>query len=102
MLVSGMVPFGAHEMSQKDAQRIEGHTGDNLQQSCAAAAPDTAAAPAGGSSDYNANLERLASLREALLFRTRNSKQGSARHLASTDRQRNSLPTVIVKPEAIG
>jgi hypothetical protein len=27
MLVGGMVAFGAHKMSQKDAKRVEEHTG---------------------------------------------------------------------------
>jgi len=29
MLVGGLVAFGAHKMSQKDAKRIEEHTGVN-------------------------------------------------------------------------
>jgi len=95
MLVGGMVAFGAHKMSQKDAQRIEEHTGVNpeeledaeLEQAMselniekqtvteeelahAGGAPDQTsspapAAPAAETSDYIAELEKLASLREA-------------------------------------
>jgi hypothetical protein len=97
MLVGGLVAFGAHKMSQKDAERIEQHTGVNpeeledaeLEQAmkelgiadepvtpedlgetsapAATAAPPTAAsaAPAAESSGYIAELEKLASLRDA-------------------------------------
>ena len=99
MLVGGLVAFGAHKMSQKDAKRLEEHTGvnpeeledDELEQAMAElgipnetvtqadleqgapVAPETApaaaapvAAPAsGGSDDYVAQLEKLASLRDA-------------------------------------
>jgi hypothetical protein len=90
MLVGGMVAFGAHKMSQKDAKRIEEHTGVNpeeledaeLEQAMSelniekqtvtpedleqgGAAPESAPTPAGGSSDYIAELEKLASLRDA-------------------------------------
>jgi predicted PhzF superfamily epimerase YddE/YHI9 len=98
MLVGGMVAFGAHKMSQKDAARIEEHTGVNpeeleddelekamnelgieqqtateeeLAQAGGDSAPDAQAvqpeaAPAStGSSDYMAELEKLASLRDA-------------------------------------
>jgi hypothetical protein len=95
MLVGGMVAFGAHKMSQKDAKRIEEHTGvnpeeledDELEQAmnelniesqtvtpedleqgdapAASAAPASASAQSGGSSDYVAELEKLASLRDA-------------------------------------
>jgi len=98
MLVGGMVAFGAHKMSQKDAARIEEHTGvdpeeledDELEKAMndlgieqqtasaeelaqaggdagdtpQAAAPPAPSAPA-GSSDYMAELEKLASLRDA-------------------------------------
>jgi len=98
MLVGGLVAFGAHKMSQKDADRIEQHTGVNpeeledaeLEQAMAelgieqqtataeelaqaggdasdapqAAAPPAPSAPA-GSGDYMAELEKLASLRDA-------------------------------------
>lgn len=92
-----MVAFGAHKMSQKDAERIEEHTGvnpeeledDELEQAmadlnieaqpvtqedldqaaggeatadAAAAAPGQAPAP---TDDYVAELEKLASLRDA-------------------------------------
>ncbi len=92
MLVGGMVAFGAHKMSQKDAKRIEEHTGVNpeeleddeldqamselniekqtvtpedLEQGGAPAAPEPAAAPADSPSDYIAELEKLASLRDS-------------------------------------
>jgi len=95
VLVGGMVAFGAHKMSQKDAQRIEEHTGVNpeeledneleqamaelsieqqtatneeLGQAGGAASPTQApaqAAPAGSTDDYLAELEKLASLRDA-------------------------------------
>lgn len=95
MLVGGMVAFGAHKMSQKDAERIEEHTGVNpeeledneLEQAmsdlniesqtvtpedleqgdthAASAAPASASAQSGGSSDHVAELEKLASLRDA-------------------------------------
>ena len=97
MLVGGMVAFGAHKMSQKDAKRIEEHTGVNpeeledaeleqamselnieqqtateeeLAQAGGAAPPATPTAstpdaPSGGTSDYIAELEKLASLRDA-------------------------------------
>jgi len=92
MLVGGMVAFGAHKMSQKDAERIEEHTGVNpeeleddeleqamselniesqtvtaedLEQDGPPAAPEPEAAQPGGSSDYVAELEKLASLRDA-------------------------------------
>ncbi|VAW07250.1 hypothetical protein MNBD_ACTINO01-2525 [hydrothermal vent metagenome] len=101
MLVGGLVAFGAHKMSQKDAKRLEEHTGvnpeeledDELEKAMAelgipnqkvteadleqggaapapapAAAPTPAAAPApasSGSDDYVAQLEKLASLRDA-------------------------------------
>ncbi|GMQ93390.1 MAG: hypothetical protein BMS9Abin12_0867 [Acidimicrobiia bacterium] len=98
MLVGGLVAFGVHKMTQKDAQRIEEHTGVNpeeledaeleqamrelnieqqtvteadLAQGTAPAAPQTPepsaapAAPAGTSSDYMAELEKLASLRDS-------------------------------------
>ena len=98
MLVGGMVAFGAHKMSQKDAQRIEEHTGvnpeeledDELEQAMselniekqtateeelaqAGGTPDQAPSPApaapadatAGTSDYIAELEKLASLRDA-------------------------------------
>ena len=92
MLVGGLVAYGTHKMSQKDAKRIEEHTGVNpeeledaeleqamselniekqtvtpedLEQGSAAATPESAAAPAGDSSDYIAELEKLASLRDA-------------------------------------
>lgn len=92
MLVGGLVAFGAHKMSQKDAKRIEEHTGVNpeeledaeleqamselniekqtvapedLEQGAAPAAPEPEAAPADSSSDYLAELEKLASLRDA-------------------------------------
>ena len=93
MLVGGLVAFGAHKMSQKDAKRIEEHTGVNpeeledaeleqamselniekqtvtpedLEQGDDPTAPEPTAAPAGGdSSDYIAELEKLASLRDA-------------------------------------
>jgi len=92
MLVGGLVAFGAHKMSQKDAKRIEEHTGvnpeeledaeleqamselniekqtvtsDDMEQGGAPAAPEPAAAPADSSSDYLAELEKLASLRDA-------------------------------------
>ena len=94
MLVGGLVAFGAHKMSQKDATRIEEHTGVNPEEledaelekamkelgiadepvtpedlgetsaSAPAAAPP-AAAPAPESSGYIAELEKLASLRDA-------------------------------------
>ncbi len=95
ILVGGMVAFGAHKMSQKDAKRIEEHTGvipeeleddefeqamielgidsqtvtpEDLEQGdgpAASAAPESAAAQSGGSSGYIAELEKLASLRDA-------------------------------------
>jgi hypothetical protein len=95
MLVGGLVAFGVHKMSQKDAERIEQHTGvnpeelddDELEEAmrelgiedqtatpeelaqaggdAAPAAAPQAAAPSGGSSDYIAQLEKLASLRDA-------------------------------------
>ena len=98
LLVGGLVAFGAHKMSQKDAERIEQHTGVNpeeledaeleqamselgiedqtataeeLAQAGGEAAPASpaaapqAAVPSGGSSDYIAQLEKLASLRDA-------------------------------------
>lgn len=92
MLVGGMVAFGAHKMSQKDAKRIEEHTGVNpeeledaeleqamselniekqavtpedLEHGGAPAAPEPAAAPADSPSDYIAELEKLASLRDS-------------------------------------
>ncbi len=92
MLVGGMVAFGAHKMSQKDAERIEEHTGVNpeeleddeleeamndlgienqtvtpedLEQDGPSASPESEAAQSGGSSDYVAELEKLASLRDA-------------------------------------
>jgi len=90
MLVGGLVAFGAHKMSQKDAKRLEEHTGvnpeeledDELERAIAElgipnetvtpedleegadAAPAPAAAP-GGSDDYVTQLEKLASLRDA-------------------------------------
>ena len=94
MLVGGLVAFGAHKMSQKDAERIEQHTGVNPEEledaelekamkelgiadepvtpedlgetsapAPVAAAP--AASPAPESSGYIAELEKLASLRDA-------------------------------------
>ncbi len=97
MLVGGLVAFGAHKMSQKDAKRLEEHTGvnpeeledDELERAMAelgipnetvtqadleqgGAAPTPAAAPApapapssSGTDDYVAQLEKLASLRDA-------------------------------------
>lgn len=93
MLVGGLVAYGTHKMSQKDAKRIEEHTGVNpeeledaeleqamselniekqtvapedLEQGDDPTAPEPTAAPAGGdSSDYIAELEKLASLRDA-------------------------------------
>jgi len=95
MLVGGMVAYGTHKMSQKDAQRIEEHTGvnpeeledDELEQAMtelniekqtvteeelsqaggtpAQAPPPAPAAPAAATSDYIAELEKLASLRDA-------------------------------------
>ena len=95
MLVGGMVAFGAHKMSQKDVKRIEEHTGVNpeeledaeLEQAMndlniekqtvteeelaqASGAPDQTPSPApqapeAASSDYIAELEKLASLRDA-------------------------------------
>jgi len=95
MLVGGMVAFGAHKMSQQDAQRIEEHTGvnpeeledDELEQAMtelniekqtateeelaqAGGAPDQTpapapAAPATATDDYIEELEKLASLRDA-------------------------------------
>jgi hypothetical protein len=92
MLIGGVVAFGAHKMSQKDAARIEEHTGVNpeeledaeleqamkelniadepvtpedLGEAGAPAPAATPVAPAGGSSDYIAELEKLASLRDA-------------------------------------
>ena len=96
MLVGGMVAFGAHKMSQKDAQRIEEHTGVNpeeledaeLEQAMnelnieqqtvteeelaqaggsvdPATPPAPAPAPVSDSSDYVAELEKLASLRDS-------------------------------------
>ncbi len=50
MLVGGLVAFGAHKMSQKDAKRLE---------EGADAAPTPAVAP-GGSDDYVAQLEEPA------------------------------------------
>ncbi len=92
ILVGGLVAYGAHKMSQKDADRIEQHTGVNpeeledneleqamrelgieeqtatqeeLAQGGGDAAEAPAPAPSGGSSDYLADLEKLASLRDA-------------------------------------
>lgn len=93
MLVGGLVAFGAHKMSQKDADRIEQHTGVNpeeledaeleqamrdlgiddqkvteedlAQAGASSAPPAEAPAPAGGGSGYMAELEKLASLRDA-------------------------------------
>ncbi len=95
MLVGGMVAFGAHKMSQKDAKRIEEHTGvnpeeledDELEQAmtelniekqtvtpedleqgdapAASAAPESEAVTADSSSGYIAELEKLASLRDS-------------------------------------
>ncbi len=94
MLVGGLVAFGVHKMSQKDADRIEQHTGvnpeeledDELQKAmmelgiadekvtegdlaaadASAGAPAAPPAPAGGgtSSDLD-QLTQLASLRDA-------------------------------------
>jgi len=98
MLVGGLVAFGVHKMSKKDADRIQQHTGvdpeeledaeltqamqelgieqqtvtaaDTEQGAAPAAAPAPASAattaPAGGgASDYMAELEKLASLRDS-------------------------------------
>jgi len=98
MLVGGLVGFGTYKMTQKNAQRIEEHTGVNpeeledaeleqamrdlnieqqtvtgadLEQGTAPVAPQAPeppappAAPAGTSSDYMAELEKLASLRDS-------------------------------------
>lgn len=89
MLVGGLVAFGAHKMSQKDAERIEQHTGVNPEELEDAelekamkelgiaddpvtpedlgetSAPAPAAAPPAESSGYIAELEKLASLRDA-------------------------------------
>jgi Short C-terminal domain len=98
MLVGGLVGYGAYKMTQKDAQRIEQHTGvdpeeledaeleqamtelgiapetvtqTDLEQSSAPAAAAPAPAPAppapagAGSEDFVAQLEQLASLRDA-------------------------------------
>jgi len=91
MLVGGLVAFGVHKMSQKDADRIEQHTGvnpeeledDELEKAMAelgiadeklseadlAAADATAAAPpgpaGGGTSSDLDQLTQLASLRDA-------------------------------------
>ncbi len=93
ILVGGLVAYGAHKMSQKDADRIEQHTGVNpeeledaelekamqelgideqtatadelAQAGGAPAGGSQATAPSGGSSDYVAQLEKLASLRDA-------------------------------------
>ena len=94
MLVGGLVAFGVHKMSQKDADRIEQHTGvnpeeledDELEKAMAelgiadekvteadlaqgdTAAPAAAAPPApagGGTSSDVDQLTQLASLRDA-------------------------------------
>jgi len=95
VLVGGLVAFGVHKMSKKDADRIQQHTGvdpEELEdaeleqalgideQKVTAADTEAGAAPAaapavpaaaptttagGGGSDYMAELEKLASLRDA-------------------------------------
>ncbi len=95
MLVGGLVAYGVHKMSQKDAERIEQHTGvnpeeledDELQQAMAelgipdervteadleqgavpddASEPPTAGAAAPEPDDYIEELEKLASLRDS-------------------------------------
>ncbi len=98
MLVGGLVAFGVHKMSTKDAERVQQHTGvdpEELEdaeleqamrelgieeQKVTAADTEAGAAPAavpavpaaaptttagGGGSDYMAELEKLASLRDA-------------------------------------
>lgn len=91
MLVGGLVAFGAHKMSKKDADRIEQHTGVNpeeledaeleqamnelnidkqtvtsedLEQGSAPTAGAASAAPSGGSSGYLEEIEKLAALRD--------------------------------------
>ena len=94
VLTGGMIAFGTHKMSQKDAQRLEEHTGvnpeeledDELEQAMrelsieqqtatqeelaqvggsADAGTPVSPPPAGGSPDYVAELEKLASLRDS-------------------------------------
>ena len=92
MLVGGLVAYGAHKMSQKDAARIQEHTGvdpeelddaeleqamselgiadepvtsEDLGETSAPAPAAAPVAPSGGSGDYIAELEKLASLRDA-------------------------------------
>jgi hypothetical protein len=91
MLVGGLVAFGAYKMSQKDADRIEQHTGVNpeeledaeleqamselnidqqtvtsedLEQGGASPAGATPAASTEHSSDFIDEIERLAALRD--------------------------------------
>ena len=91
MLVGGLVAFGAYKMSKKDADRVQQHTGvdpeelddaeledamrelnikeqkvtsEDLEQGGEPAAARAPAASGGGSSDYLAELETLAGLRD--------------------------------------
>ena len=91
MLVGGLVAFGAYKMSKRDADRVQQHTGvdpeeledaeleqamrelnieeqkvasEDLEQGGAPAAASAPAASGGGSSDYLAELETLAGLRD--------------------------------------
>ena len=89
MLVGGLVAFGAYKFSQKDADRIEQHTGVDpeelddaeLEQAMSdlnieaqtvtsadveegAAPAGAAAAPAGGSAAYAEEIQKLAALRD--------------------------------------
>jgi len=92
MLVGGLVAFGAYKMSTKDADRVQQHTGvdpeelddaeleqamqelgiqeqkvtaTDTEEGAAPAAVPPSSAPSGGGSDYMAELEKLASLRDA-------------------------------------
>ena len=93
MLVGGLVGYGVYKMSTKDADRIQQHTGvdpeeledaelaqamqelgieeqkvtaaDTEQGAVPTAAPAAAPPSGGGGPDYMAELEKLASLRDA-------------------------------------
>ncbi len=91
LLVGGLVAFGAYKMSKKDADRVKQHTGvdpeeledaeleqamreldidqqkvtsEDLEEGGAPASATGPAASSGGSTDYLAELEKLAALRD--------------------------------------
>ena len=79
LLVGGLVAFGAYKMSQKDAQRIEEHTGTNPEELTDAEleqamqdldiekdlrTAEDAEAEGGGTASYLVELEKLAALKD--------------------------------------